>query len=206
MERYAKPAASAGLLGPHSPPVQAARAHRGTRAALPVRRGSPGHVRLLRAAPLRPAPLVLTAAFPGPCADPARSAGQVQRQGAGQRHRALPHRYPPPASPHLPPFPGPSCGAVRQTDEARGRERPVAGWARTSGNTADVREQVRRPQMKTPGRQECGKLSYAGAGGCMKIDALQRCARPREAAAKLKAQVTQVKTGPVSSVGRASPW
>jgi hypothetical protein len=52
------------------------------------------------------------------------------------------------------------------TDEERGRGRAVVGSERMVGGP------IGRPQMKAPGRQEYGKLSYAGAGSYTQIDAL----------------------------------
>ena len=61
--------------------------------------------------------------------------------------------------------------------------------------------------MKAPGWQEYGKLSYAGAGSYTQIDALPAlCTTWRKRPLSSKPQVKQLKTGPVSSVGRASPW
>jgi hypothetical protein len=52
------------------------------------------------------------------------------------------------------------------TDEERTRERSVAGSERMIGGTDWT------PQMKAPGWQEYGKLSYAGAASYTQIDAL----------------------------------
>ena len=61
--------------------------------------------------------------------------------------------------------------------------------------------------MTALGRQEYGKLSYAGAGSYTQIDALPALRTTwRKRPLGSKSQVKQVKTGPVSSVGRASPW
>ena len=57
---------------------------------------------------------------------------------------------------------------------------------------------VGRLHMHAPRRQEYGKLSYADPDG----SAVHVGKRPVDATS----EVRQVKTGPVSSVGRASPW
>ena len=50
--------------------------------------------------------------------------------------------------------------------------RNAAGSALSSARRGWSEEQIGRPQMKALGRQEYGKLSYAGAGSYMQIDAL----------------------------------
>jgi hypothetical protein len=55
-------------------------------------------------------------------------------------------------------------------------------------------------RMQAPPWQEYGKLTYAGAG-----TASSAYGRGKRTAAA-KPQVRQLKIGPVSSVGRASPW
>jgi hypothetical protein len=51
-------------------------------------------------------------------------------------------------------------------------DRNAAGSVLSSARRGWSEEQIGRPQMKAPGRQEYGKLSYAGAGSYMQIDAL----------------------------------
>ena len=75
----------------------------------------------------------------------------------------------------------------------------------------DPRGQAGRRQVETPERWKYAKLSNAGGACCGLVKVLDStlchwCARPEKVTEGVKPQVRQVKIGPVSSVGRASPW
>ena len=104
------------------------------------------------------------------------------------------------------PADAPRGGGHALAGQERHEERPVIGVGADG-----LRRQVGRLQVETPGQQKYAKLSNAGGARCSLAEVLNstlyhRCARPARVTGNRKAQVRQVKIGPVSSVGRASPW